>query len=320
MKKKLLWILLAVLVILLVGPFIIPLPDQPELTAESVAPGNGRFLTVDGVKTYVQDMGPREGPAVIFLHGFGGSTFSWRETLSVLASAGYRAIALDLKGFGLSDKNFNEDYSHSSQATFVAGVMDELDVGRATIAGHSMGASVLGHFATLYPERVDGLLIVDGSVNVDDSDSSFDPIGSLIQFPPIRQWARIVMRWQLNDEQVTARLLTAYYDPEYVTPEIAAGYLLPQKIKDWELALLGIIRDSSKNNLTRPIDEVTDAPILIVWGAEDTWVPLSRGRALAESLPGAELIIIPESGHLPMEEQAELFNERLIKFLREQSS
>jgi pimeloyl-ACP methyl ester carboxylesterase len=319
MKKKLLWILLIAIAILLVGPYIIPLPSQPELSAEAVAPGTGRFLVVDGLKTYVQDMGPRQGPAVVFIHGFGGSTFSWRETLPVLASSGYRAIALDLKGFGLSDKSFNEDYSHAAQAAFVAGVMDELEVATATIAGHSMGASVLGHFATLFPERVDKLLIVDGSMNVGESDSNFDPVGWLLQFPPARQWARILMRWQLDDEQVTRRLLTAYYDPKFVTPEVATGYLAPQQIKDWELALLGIVRDSKKNDLAVPIDNITDAPILIIWGAEDTWVPISRGRALVDTFPDAELSIIPESGHLPMEEQAELFNEILLEFLGEQS-
>ena len=320
MKKKLFWLLMILIALALIAPFIIPLPAQPELTAEAVAPGTGHFVTVDGVKTYVKDIGPRDGPPVVLIHGFGGSTFSWRETLPALASAGYRAIALDLKGFGLSDKRYDEDYSHASQAEFVAGVLDDLGVARASVAGHSMGASVLGHFATLYPERVEKLVLVDGSMSFDEAGSGFDPLSLLIEFAPARQWARIIMRWQLNEEQVINRLLTAYYDPEYATPEIQAGYLVPQRIKDWELALLGIVRDSSKNALTSPLNETGDAPILIIWGEEDTWVPLSRGRSLLASLPGAELAVIPESGHLPMEEQAELFNERLLSFLAEQDS
>lgn len=317
MKKKLLWLLAAVIIILLVAPFVIPLPEQPDMTAEALAPGTGRFVTVDGVKTYVLDIGPRDGPAVVLIHGFGGSTFSWRDTIPALASSGYRAVALDLKGFGLSDKSFEEDYGHPSQAMFVAGVMDELGVEKASIAGHSMGASVLGHFAALFPERVNKLVLVDGTVNVDEDGPGFDPISWLIQFPPIRQWARIIMRRQLNEETVAARLRTAYHDPEKITQEIETGYLMPQRVKDWELALLGIVRDSNKNSLASPLQSSLVAPILIVWGEQDTWVPLSRGRVLAESLPTSDLSIIPNSGHLPMEEQAELFNDILLDFLRE---
>jgi len=317
MKKKLLWLLVAVLVILLIGPFVIPLPEQPDLTAEALAPGTGRFVTVDGVKTYVLDIGPRDGPAVVLIHGFGGSTYSWRDTIPALASDGYRAVALDLKGFGLSDKKFDEDYGHPSQALFVAGVMDELGIDKASIVGHSMGASVLGHFAALFPERVDKLVLVDGTVSVDEDGSSFDPMSWLIQFPPIRQWARIIMRWQLNEETVSARLRTAYHDPEKLTQEIENGYLTPQRVKDWELALLGMVRDSNKNSLASPLQNIIDAPVLIVWGQQDTWVPLGRGRVLAESLPASKLSIIPDSGHLPMEEQAEVFNDILLDFLKE---
>jgi pimeloyl-ACP methyl ester carboxylesterase len=320
MKKKLLWILAIFILFLVVGPFVIPMPDQPELSSEAVAPGSGRFLTIEGVKTHVQDFGPRDGPAVVFIHGFGGSTFSWRETLPVLASAGYRAIALDLKGFGLSDKAFDEDYSHASQAEFVAGVLDELGVEKATLAGHSMGANVAAHFASRYPERIDSLIVVDGAIDISDEVSNFDPLGWIIRFPPVREWARFFMRWQLTEERVSDRLHTAYHDPGFVTQEIEEGYLAPQRIKDWELALLGIMRDANKNSLSLRLDEMVDAPILLIWGEDDTWVPLTRGRSLAESMPGAEFFIIPDSGHLPMEEQAELFNERLLDFLEQQKS
>jgi 2-hydroxy-6-oxonona-2,4-dienedioate hydrolase len=233
-----------------------------------------------------------------------------------LAANGYRAIALDLKGYGLSDKNFAEDYTLASQAEFVAGVMDEVGVGSATIVGHSMGAGVVGHFAALYPDRVDNLVFVDGAPSTADGDEGFNFLSYLVRFPPIRQWARFIMRWQLDEEAVAERLRSAYYNPDFVTEEIESNYLAPQRIKDWELALLGIMRDSGENNLAAPVQDYTSAPALIIWGEEDTWVPLSSGNAFAESMPDAEYVIIPDSGHLPMEEQAELFNATLLEFLR----
>jgi pimeloyl-ACP methyl ester carboxylesterase len=248
MKKIVFLIAALLLIFLLIGPYLIPLPTQPDLSADAVAPGTGRFLTVDGVRTYIQDIGPREASA--------------------------------------------------------------------TIVGHSMGAGVVGHFAALYPDRVDNLVFVDGAPSTADGDEGFNFLSYLVRFPPIRQWARFIMRWQLDEEAVAERLRSAYYDPDFVTEEIESNYLAPQRIKDWELALLGIMRDSGENNLAAPVQDYTSAPALIIWGEEDTWVPLSSGNAFSESMPDAEYVIIPDSGHLPMEEQAELFNATLLKFLR----
>ena len=133
MKRRILVALFGLLAFVLVGPYVIPLPAQPDRAPEDVAPSDGRFLTVGGVRTFVQESGPTDGPVVVLVHGFGGSTFNWRYTLPALAEAGYRAVALDLKGFGLSDKAFDEDDSHLAQADFVAEVMTALDIQSATI-------------------------------------------------------------------------------------------------------------------------------------------------------------------------------------------
>jgi alpha-beta hydrolase superfamily lysophospholipase len=66
--------------LVLVGPYLIPLPAQPELAPEDVAPPGGRFVSADGVRTFVVEAGDERAPAVVLIHGFGGSTFSWRDT------------------------------------------------------------------------------------------------------------------------------------------------------------------------------------------------------------------------------------------------
>jgi pimeloyl-ACP methyl ester carboxylesterase len=88
---------------------------------------------------------------VILLHGFGGSTFSWRLTLPALADAGYSAVALDLRGFGLSDKDGGADHGHAAQARYVAALMDELAIQDAVVVGHSMGGNVAAHLAVHAP-------------------------------------------------------------------------------------------------------------------------------------------------------------------------
>lgn len=320
MKRRLLYLFLGLLAFSLIGPYLIPLPAQPDRAPEAIAPPDGRFLTVSGLSVFMQEAGPVDGPPVILVHGFGGSTFNWRYTLPALAEAGYRAVALDLKGFGLSGKSFDEDYSHAAQADFVAEVMTALDIQSATLVGHSLGGNVIAHLALQYPERVLGLVFAAGAV-IAESDARGSvvgrpvSVGMLAEVPPFRRWGQILLRSVLVPERVTATLKSAYYNPAFATPEVIEGALRPQQVRDWDLALLGIMRDSGRNALPEPLSAIT-APTLIVWGENDTWVPLERGQQLRAALPQAQWVMIPQAGHLLMEEQAEAFNSALIEFMR----
>lgn len=320
MKRRLLYLLIGLLSFCLIGPYLVPLPAQPDRAPENIAPPAGRFLTVSGVRVFVQEAGPVAGPAVMLVHGFGGSTFNWRYTLPALATAGYRAVALDLKGFGLSGKSFDDDYAHAAQAEFVAEVMTALDIQSATLVGHSMGGNVIAHLALKYPGRVQGLVFAAGAVIAEGDERRAGlgmpvNVGLLAEFPPFRRWGQILLRSVLVPERVTAMLKSAYYNPAFVTPEVIEGALRPQQVKDWDLALLGILRDSGRNALPGPLSALT-APILLVWGDNDTWVPLDRGQQLRAALPQAQWVVIPQAGHLLMEEQAEAFNLALIEFMR----
>lgn len=305
----------------LVLPYLIPLPPQANLDPQVLAPAEGRFITVNGIRTFIQEFGPVDGEQVVLVHGFGASTYTWRHNAPALAEAGYRVLALDLVGYGLSDKNFDLDFSHPAQADFVADVMEAVGLERATLVGHSMGGSVIGHVAQRHPERVAALVFVDGAVREANSSGGGAILGipvqlsSLAAFPPFQRWGRIALLYGLTRERMAGVQLTAYYRKEVVTPEVEEGYLQVQKIKDWDLALLGVLRDSGRSALAQPLNTLT-VPTLIIWGEQDSWIPLARGEALHAALPQSELIIIPNTGHLPMEEDVAAFNSALLEWLR----
>ncbi len=97
------WLILSLAVVLgLAGPYLIP--AQYVTDPAALAEPDGFFVQVDGVRIYGRALGPEDGEPVLLVHGFGGSTFSWRHTLKALAEAGYRAIAFDRPPFGLSAK------------------------------------------------------------------------------------------------------------------------------------------------------------------------------------------------------------------------
>ena len=314
MGRWLLRILLVLIIIVLVVPFLIPLPDDgtdPRLLADD----GGQFVEIEGLDTYYVARGPTDGQPVILLHGLGGSTFSWRDNLDALAEAGYFAIAIDRPGFGLTEKTLDFDVSAPNQADFVAAFMDALALDSAVMVGHSAGGGVIAHFALRHPDRVDGLVFVAGAVGNTGGAPSF--VGSLIGFPPFTRWLQIGSSLLLTPERYGDLLTSAYGDPAFATDEVRAGYTKVLQTSRWYESFAALIRDSGGN--TFPIERLSelDQPALLIWGRADTWVPLTAGERLAEGLPNDELIIYDDIGHLPMEEAPERFNADLIGWLNE---
>jgi pimeloyl-ACP methyl ester carboxylesterase len=295
-----------------VVPYLIPLPGPDPIPAEALAQPGGRFVTIEGTRTFLMEAGPKDGPAVVLVHGFGGSTFSFRKNISPLAAAGFHVAAFDLPGFGLSDKRWNADYSHPAQADFIVAAMKELGIPRASLVGHSMGGNVAIHVAERHPEAVEKIVFIAPVV--------FDgkaPGGNawLLRFPPLRRWARIVVRIRLKPPGTGNFLRTGYGDPTLATRDVIEGYAAPRRMVDWDLALLGIARDLGKSGLPRPVSTLS-VPILILWGDKDTWVPITRGESLRRKLPRAEWSVVPGAGHLVTEERPSEVNARLVEFLR----
>jgi hypothetical protein len=128
------YLVLALLFVVCVVPYLIPLGQvQSEVPPEELVSEYGRFVDIDGARIYVEERNPESTQGtIVFIHGLGGSTFSWRHNVPFFAARGYRVISLDLKGFGLSSKDFASDYSHPAQAKLLAQVL----VGLGTQYGH----------------------------------------------------------------------------------------------------------------------------------------------------------------------------------------
>jgi pimeloyl-ACP methyl ester carboxylesterase len=328
-RRRIVRILFLIIVVVLVGPLLLPLPPV-GVEAATLADPDGAFITVNGLSTYVLARGPQDGPPVLLLHGWGASTFTWRFNQDALAEAGYRAIAFDRPPYGLSAKTGdNIPYTPSALADFTAAVMDALGVERAALVGQSQGGGVIGYFAVRYPERVEKLVFVSGALRPTD-----DPppagggrvtgalglpswVSSLLNFPPLARWAQIGIRAFVQPDFAASILRSAYHDPAMMTPEAAEGYSRQLRIVGWDEALLNQIRGTAfaADPITAEQIAGIAAPVLIVWGENDTWVPVGVGERLKELLPEAVYVTYPNVGHLPQEEAAAAFNADLLAFL-----
>ena len=178
------------------------------------APKPGRSIEVDGVHLHYVEAG--EGPPLLLLHGLNGSTFGFR-LLAPYLTPHYRTIALDLMGFGYSDRPQHRDYSLGAQARLVDGFLDALGIERASVLGHSLGGAVAMHLALEFPERVDRLILASSA---SDSETRRGLRSSRLVRPLLPVVAAFTVQ---NQRFRRMSLRSACYDPAFVTPEIVGG-------------------------------------------------------------------------------------------------
>lgn len=324
---------LVMLIIVILGLHLSVFAQAPA----PILDADARYLEVNGASIYLIERGDPDGLPVILLHGFGGSVFTWRYTLDPLAEAGYRVIAFDRPPYGLSDKSPDFTWTPTAYADLTVGLMDALEIDAAILVGHSAGGAVIADVTALYPDRVLGLSIVAGAVLTGDpqADAWFtqqaearggdDESGmgglaaGLRDINPRSPLAQLAVRALLTPERFADILISAYHDPSTVPADAIEGYASPLTVNGWEAAFLKILSGGMSSPVYTPdLWENITVPVLIQWGAEDTWVSPAVGLALAERLDGAELRLYPQTGHLPMEETIDTFNADLLAWLSAQ--
>jgi len=267
------------------------------------------FLKVGDQLVHIEQAG--SGEPVILLHGFGASTWSWRNVMPALA-ASFRVIAIDLNGFGYTQRPRTfESYTREGQADLVLRVMDGLGIRSAHLMGHSYGGGLSLFIASRYPERVRSLVLVDSSAPTYANDrrsraASLKPLLGLY-----------LRSFVLRPGTVRRALLHSFYDDSLVTPELVHEYYERLRVEGVVDAYYGLTAPTRSQ--PEPVElEKIRVPALIVWGAEDQLISVEAGRRAAERMPDAEFVVLPGVGHVPMEEKPEELVRLVLPFLERQ--
>src|SRR3989442_517045 len=219
--------------------------------------------------------------------------------------AGFRVIAFDNRGFGESEKPppgyRNVDYERLATA-----LMDSLHIQDAVLVGHSMGGAIAAEVAIRDPRRVRGLVLI-GAAGL----GAREPLLFKVARWPVLGPLMVSFRGR----SLTERLLrSTYADPEKVTPADVDQYYAAVAYPAYGAALRAVLREFDFNALDGRLERIQPATLLI-WGAEDRWVPLGAGRAIAAQLLRAAFVIVPHAGHAVQEEAPAETNRFLIRFL-----
>ena len=309
-------VLLFLLLVVLVGPFLVPVPPlEGVVSMQSLADPDSRFMQVNGLEVHYKQFGQGE-PYIILLHGFGASLFSWREVSGPLSQQG-TVIAYDRPSFGLTSRPMPGDwqgespYSTQSQVELLFGLMDRLGVEKAILVGNSAGGSIATLAALQQPLRVQALVMVDAAIYGGGGSPAW--ARPLLNTPQMNHLGPLIAR-QLRDSGDDV-IRTAFHDPSKVTPEIIAGYRKPLQVENWDKALWELTKASRESGLASRLNELS-LPVLVVTGDDDRIVPTASSLQLANAVPGAQLVVFENCGHLPQEECPQAFLAAVKPFIQ----
>lgn len=266
-----------------------------------------KYLNVGGIKYCYQEMG--QGEKVLILPGLGTNIDFWQENIPVLA-AQYHVVAFDLPGCGKSDKP-DASYELSWIVDRVVDFMDAKGLDRTAIVGGSLGGHLGLMLALKHPERVSKLVLM-GSVG------DWAPPTGLVDFALKNLWNEALCIDVLRERwpEFYAKMF------KYRTPPVERIFRYQMALRanhsayaaegrTFSRALRSIFYSSVRDRL----GEIT-CPVLLVWGQEDTIHPPAAGKYFRDHLKDARLVIVPDSGHEVMVDQAAVFNDLLLQFLR----
>lgn len=312
-------ILLGLLVVLLVGPFLIPVNSTGTLTKEAAAEevwgSQSQFVELAGQEVhYVTAGSPASKRLIVLLHGFGASAFSYKDVLEPLGEIGY-VIAYDRTAFGFTERpttwTGTNPYGIDGQLELLDELVTEFGANKEVIIlGHSAGGNVAASYAEKYPDKVQQLILYAPAVGLAGAGNS---IGWIFDIPQINHLGPLLVSTIATSG--LDLLYESYVDDSQITEATLAGYTAPLKVNGWEKAFWLFNKAPRSNNIGERISNLT-MPTLVITGDQDTVVATDASVEVSQKIPGAALVIIPQTGHLPNEEKPEEFANSVIEFIQ----
>jgi pimeloyl-ACP methyl ester carboxylesterase len=256
----------------------------------------------------VAPTGAPNGRTVVLLHGGSYYGWYWKAQIEALAKAGYRVVVEDRLGWGKSSKPILP-YSISLHASNTVALLDHLRIDKAAIVGHSIGGQMATRIAFLYPTRLTHLVLVNPIGLTDNrAGRGFTPFDGKVDVQPDLQAA-----YEADVRTELSRYVV--WRPEYLEHlRIRHGVRLSA-----EWPRLAYVRELGGN--LRSVDStVNDWPhiktkAMVLGGEQDGPSFPADARRAVDTLPNAELVLIPQAGHNPHEEKPDVVNAELLRFL-----
>ncbi len=309
--RRLVWGLAALVAVLACAWAVLRVRDLPVATlrARYASPASQFVEVMPGLTVHLRDEGPQDAPPLVLVHGSNASLHTW-EPWVVRLKGRFRLISFDLPAQGLTGPAPDGQYTQAAYARVLAAVADNRGLDRFALAGNSMGGGVAARFAADHPERIAALILVDASgAPYAESERKVPLLLRLVRLPGIRDVAA-----SITPRSLVASSLRAAVSRPIVSEAMVTRY--------WELLRYPGNRVATIERFAQGYSAVSaadlarvHAPVLILWGREDHFIPVASAAYFARALPQARTIIYDGVGHLPMEEVPDRSAADLAAFL-----
>ena len=275
------------------------------------------YLTIDGLRIAYTAAGAASNTPVLLIHGIMSHRGVWSRTMETLKDHFY-CIAIDLPGFGESDKPRNGDYGIDQQARRALEIADHFGFDRFTVIGHSMGGQIATYLAaSVAPQRVHRLVSVAGVVTgklvdkVQKVTRHMVAIGE--KFPAVYRFSRVLAEWK----PLGCWMFQPWFYEAQRLP-FASWKLDRRMAMNPEIAssTAGAWDSLNATDLTSCLGDIA-SPALVIFGKQDGTVPVDQAYLFKEKLPGAQLLVLEQCGHFPMYEKFDEYMASLEVFLKE---
>ncbi len=279
-------------------------PEKGVLDATARTEAPGQFVALSDGVTHYQIAGPDTGRVVVLVHGFSVPSYIWDSTSTALSAAGYRVVRYDLFGRGWSDRP-DAAYDGAMYDAQLDELLDSLHITTPVdLVGLSFGGFVTAHYVAGHAARVRTLTLVDPA-------SDGRPVPDFMAWPVVGSWI-----WQTTQVPGMA-------DGQ------AADFLHPERFPDWadryrpQMRYTGFGRSLLRSLYTMgPTDYgalyaaagKTGVPALLVWGKQDSVVPIALSSVARDNMPKLEFFPVDSAGHLPHIEQSALVHAKMHEF------
>lgn len=244
-------------------------------------------MLIRGHNLHVELHGAPDAPPVILLHHGLGSVRAWKSNIPDLAAAGFRVIAYDRWGYGKSDArpSLGQPY-FADDLVDLEQLMSQLEINQAALIGHSDGGTIALYFAAANPQRVTRLVVVAAHIYVE---------------PKMQPGMQMIRHTFENDPDFRGKFFHQH------------GEKAPSVFKNWYDGWYKV--EHLAWDMRPTLSRIT-CPTLVVQGKDDEHASPQHARDIAAAIPGAHLWLVPGAGHMLPQDCAEVFNRKVIDFLR----